>query len=269
MKDIYNFNDLIEIMEQLRSDQGCPWDREQTHESLKQYLVEETYEVLEAIDLKDNRKISEELGDVLFQVIFHAQLAKERGDFDINTIIDGVCKKMVSRHPHVFSDAHCDTASDVSNMWDKIKQKEHRLSTTSEALNSVPSNLPALMRANKVQQKAAKVGFDWDNIEDVYDKVSEELSEVKEAANQDDLAEADHVTEELGDLLFSVVNLSRFLKVHPEQALTVATNKFIQRFELVETQALKSGRNLSDMTLAEMDGLWDQAKVLLNEDDID
>lgn len=272
MSNKYNFDDLINIMTTLRSEDGCPWDKEQTHESLKQYLIEETYEVLEAIDLKDKGKIAEELGDVMLQVVFHSQIAKEKGAFDIETVIDGICRKMVNRHPHVFGDATCSTPDDVSVIWDEIKKDEKQVHSTSEILKDVPSNLPALMRAYKVQKKAAKVGFDWDDIEDVYSKVEEELQEVKEANEQLRAATStdltllqDHVSEELGDLLFAVVNLSRFVDAQPELALTSTTEKFISRFEAMESIALKEGTDFSEMSLVEMDALWDRAKKIERE----
>ena len=259
MKEKYDFNDLLEIMRRLRGKNGCPWDREQSHESLKRYFIEETYEVLEAIDLKDNKKICEELGDALLQVVFHAQIADENGNFNINDVIDGISRKMVMRHRHVFGDASADTAEDVLSLWEEIKKEEKGAKTVTHVLKDIPSNLPALMRSYKVQGKAADVGFDWDNISDVYKKVYEEIKELEEAEKEGDKA---HIEEELGDLLFAVVNLSRFLKVHPELALTATINKFIKRFEYVEERSMQKGKELKNMTLKEMDELWDEAKEM-------
>lgn len=258
MKDNYTFEELLNIMNILRSKDGCPWDREQTHETLKRYLIEECYEVIETIDLKDKDKMCEELGDVLLQVIFHSQIAKEAKTFDINDVITNICKKMISRHGHVFGETKLETAEQVLDVWEKNKKVEKGQKTQTEVLKSVPSVLPALIRAYKVQSKAAKVGFDWDNIEDVFDKIEEELIELK---NEIKLNKQKEINEEMGDLLFAVVNLSRYLKVFPELALTGTTEKFINRFEFIESEGEKMGKYLEDMTLKEMDELWDRAKI--------
>lgn len=257
-KERYNFNDLLDIMTTLRSKEGCPWDREQTHESLKKYLIEETYEVLEAIDLKDDAKMCEELGDVLLQVVFHAELGREDKRFDMGDIVDGVCKKLVSRHTHVFGDASASTPEEVLVNWEQIKKKEKGLKSQTGVLKDVPSNLPALMRSYKVQQKAAQVGFDWDNIDDVAAKVDEEIQELKDVYKSKNV---ERITDEMGDAFFALVNLSRFLKVQPELALTGTINKFIKRFEYVEKKSLESGKKLEEMSLAEMDVFWNEAKV--------
>jgi len=256
LKDLtsFDFGRLVEIMEMLRSPEGCPWDREQDHESLKQYLIEETYEVLEAIDKKDYDKLLEELGDVLLQVVFHGQIAKERGEFDILDISSRVCQKMIDRHVHIFGDVKLSTADEVVDSWEAIKKKEKGLESQTQVLRDIPSNLPALMRAYKVQKKAALVGFDWDKEEDAVEKVYEELREVIAVWKTDD---RDKIAEEIGDLLFAVVNVSRFLGVEPELALTGTIEKFIKRFEYIETKADKA---LEEMTLEEMDQLWNQAK---------
>lgn len=256
-KERYGFEDLLEIMKILRSPDGCPWDREQDHESLKKYLIEETYEALEAIDLKNPEKLCEELGDVLLQVIFHAEIAEEEGQFTIYDVIDGVSKKMVNRHEHVFGKKHADTAEDVLKLWENIKKKEKGVKSQTEVLKDVPANLPALMRSYKVQEKAAKVGFDWDNVEDAWKKINEEMEELREAYESGNMEKTE---EELGDLLFAVVNVSRFLKIQPELALTKTINKFIKRFEYIETKSSENGRKLENMTLEEMDALWEQAK---------
>lgn len=249
---------LIDIMEELRSENGCPWDREQTHESLKRYLIEETYELLEVVDIMDKRRICEELGDVLLQVVFHAQIAKENKDFDMTDVIDGICNKLIYRHPHVFGDVTANTSIEVLKNWEELKKKEKGLEDQTSVLKDVPKNLPALMRSYKVQQKAAQVGFDWENTKDVFAKIREEIDELEQAVKNNDKV---NIEEELGDVLFSVVNLSRFVKVHPELALTQSTEKFIKRFEYIENKAVQLGKNLNEMTLSEMDELWEQAKI--------
>lgn len=262
LKERYEFKDLIEIMKLLRSENGCPWDREQTHESLKKYLIEETYEVLEVVDLKDNKRLCEELGDVLLQIVFHAQIAQEDDTFDINDVITGICRKMVSRHTHVFGDAKADTPDEVLVNWEAIKKKEKGIESQTAVLKDVPSNLPALMRSFKVQQKAAQVGFDWDNVEDVFKKVEEEINELKEVFRSNNM---ERITDETGDALFAIVNLARFLKVQPELALTGTINKFINRFEYIEKSGAQVGKKLEDMTLEEMDKLWNEAKIHISE----
>ncbi|NLU52549.1 MAG: nucleoside triphosphate pyrophosphohydrolase [Clostridiaceae bacterium] len=258
----YSFKDLLDIMTRLRAPDGCPWDREQDHKSLKRYLIEESYEVLEAIDEENPDKLKDELGDLLLQVVFHAQIAKEAGTFDMDDVIDGVCKKMVSRHRHVFGDEEAQNSDDVMKIWEEVKKSEKGHKTQTQVLKDVPSNLPALMRSFKVQQKAAQVGFDWDNTEDAFKKILEETNELSQAYKQGDPA---YIEEEIGDLLFAVVNVARFLKVQPELALTATVNKFIRRFEYVETKAREQGKNLNEMTLNEMDALWDEAKSLEKE----
>jgi len=258
LKDKYEFSDLIEIMALLRSENGCPWDREQNHESLKKYLIEETYEVLEAIDLKDKNKISEELGDLLLQIVFHSQIGKENGTFDISDVITEVSRKMILRHTHVFGEDKAETADDVVNNWEAIKKKEKGISSHTGVLKDVPSNLPSLMRSYKVQQKAAQVGFDWDHVEDAFAKLEEEIQELKDVYKSNNM---ERITDELGDVLFSVVNVSRYLKIQPELALTGTINKFIKRFEYIEEESKKVGKRIEDMTLTEMDELWEKAKV--------
>lgn len=259
MKNRYTYEDLLEIMALLRGKNGCPWDREQTHESLKRYMIEETYEVLETIDRKDNARFCDELGDLLLQVIFHAQISKENGGFNMGDVIDGICRKLVSRHTHVFGDAKADTADDVVENWEEIKKKEKGLENHTGVLRDVPSNLPALMRSFKVQQKAAQVGFDWDNIDDVIAKVDEEIQELKDVYKSNNM---ERISDEMGDAFFALVNLARFLKVHPELALTGTTNKFIKRFEYIESESIRNGRQLEEMSLEEMDVLWNEAKKL-------
>jgi tetrapyrrole methylase family protein/MazG family protein len=261
-KERYSYQDLLDITAKLRAPDGCPWDREQTHKSLKRYLIEESYEVLEAIDGESPDKLCDELGDLLLQVVLHSQIAKEEGQFDMSDVVHGVSSKMVSRHRHVFGDEVAETPDDVMKIWEEVKKSEKGLDTQTQVLKGVPGNLPALMRSYKVQEKAAQVGFDWDDAKDAFLKVKEEGKELEEAYRSGDAA---HMEEELGDMLFAVVNVSRFLKIQPELALTAATNKFIRRFEYVEQKAMDNGKQLKDMSLAEMDALWDEAKELERE----
>lgn len=257
-KKRYDFEDLVKIMEKLRGPGGCPWDREQTHESLKQYLIEESYEVLEAIDEKDMNKLCEELGDVLLQVVFHSHIAMEKGRFDVIDVTDGITRKMINRHTHIFGDDVCNTADEVLGNWEEIKRKEQNHSTITDTLRHVPKHMPALMRSYKVQDKAARVGFDWDSVEDAINKINEELKEYLEVYKSEEYGK---IIEELGDLLFSVVNVCRFADVMPEFALNTATEKFIRRFEYIENRSTKDGKKLEEMTLNEMDALWNEAKM--------
>ncbi|AYD41281.1 nucleoside triphosphate pyrophosphohydrolase [Clostridium fermenticellae] len=254
---VKDFYDLLDITEILRSEKGCPWDREQTHESLKRYLIEESYEVLEAIDDKNIEELVEELGDVLFQVVFHAQIGSEDGLFDIGDVLKNLCTKMINRHPHVFGNTHADTSDEVIENWDEIKRKEQELKSYTDELKHVPKNLPALMRAEKVQRKASKVGFDWDKVDDVFDKVMEEYYEVKDAYKGKERAK---ILEEIGDLIFASVNVSRFLDIDPEFALNYTIEKFINRFAYIEANSRSRNIDMKDMTLDEMDQLWEKSK---------
>lgn len=260
LKDKYDFKDLLEIMTRLRAENGCPWDREQTHESLRIYMIEETYEVLEALDEGNMGKFCNELGDLLLQIVFHARIAEENGVFNIDDITTEICRKLISRHPHIFGDVAADTPEQVVENWEAIKKKEKKLKSQTSVLKDIPSNLPALMRSYKVQQKAAIVGFDWDNTDDVFRKIDEEIEELRDVYKSKNV---ERITDELGDALFALVNLARFLKVQPELALTGTINKFIRRFEFIEQQSQKAGRKLEEMSLAEMDKLWNEAKVQL------
>ncbi len=267
IKEKYNVNDLVLIMKLLRSENGCPWDREQTHESIRQNFIEETYEAVEAIDLNDVELLKEELGDVLLQVVFHSEMESEKGNFTMEDVADDICKKLIIRHPHVFSDTKADTAEKVLSNWDNIKMQTKSQTTQTQAMLSVSKSLPSLMRSKKIQQKAAKVGFDWDNIDGAFDKVYEEIQEVKEAYATGD---KNLCEEELGDLLFSVVNVSRFLEVDSEKSLYKACDKFIDRFSKIEQLALQRNINIKEASLEQLDALWDEAKknkyVLVTEE---
>ena len=241
----------------LRSEDGCPWDKEQTRESLKPFLVEETYEVMEAVDEGDPEKIKEELGDLLFQIIFHCQIAKENGEFNINDVIKTISDKMIKRHPHVFGKEKFETAEDVIKQWEERKKEEGKFKES--ILEGIPKGLPSLLRAQRLQARAAKVGFDWQKVEDVFEKLDEELSEFRDALSNKKQQE---IEDELGDIFFVLVNISRFVGINPEDALRKTISKFISRFRYIEMKAADAGKSLSDMTLEEMDALWDEAKKL-------
>ena len=254
-KDSYNVQDLEEIVRILRAPGGCPWDAEQTHASIRRNFLEEAYEAVEAIDEQNPEHLKEELGDVLLQVLFHARMEQEAGRFGLDDVADGICKKLIYRHPHVFGDVAVSGTGEVLTNWEELKRKEKGQATNTDALEAVARSLPALWRAEKVQKKAKKAGFDWPDISGALDKLSEELSELKQA-----VAQGTNVEEELGDLLFSAVNVSRFLKADPEDALNGAIDKFIGRFRKVEAQAAAQGRSMEGMTLEELDKLWECAK---------
>ncbi|MBD9068228.1 MAG: nucleoside triphosphate pyrophosphohydrolase [Butyricicoccus sp.] len=255
MKDKYNVNDLVRIMEILRAPDGCMWDQAQDHHSIRQNFIEETYEACEAIDDNDTDHLKEELGDVLLQVVFHTQMEKEKGVFDLNDVADGVCKKLIFRHPHIFGDVKVGSTDEILSNWDDLKRKEKKQETDTSTLESVSKSLPSLIRAQKLQKKAAKVGFDWPDVSGALDKVEEELAEVRAAigGNGD-------IEEEIGDLIFAVTNVSRFVKVDSERAAEKTCNKFVRRFADMEKQAAAEGKDLSDLTLSELDALWDKAK---------
>jgi len=254
-KKSYDFNDLVEIVRILRAPGGCPWDAEQTHESIRRNLLEEAYEVVEAIDENSPDHLKEELGDLLLQVVFHAGIAKDEGQFDLNDVADGECKKLIFRHPHVFGDVTVRSSGEVLVNWEELKRKEKGQNSYADTVDAVARSLPALWRAEKVQKKAAKCGFDWDDIDGAADKLTEEAEEFRAALK----GEGDPV-EELGDLLFAAVNAARFLKVDPEDCLHAASDKFAARFRRVEELAAAQGKKLDDMSLAEMDELWDAVK---------
>ncbi|MCX6639131.1 MAG: nucleoside triphosphate pyrophosphohydrolase [bacterium] len=247
------FRQLVAILEQLRGPDGCPWDREQTFDSLRPYLLEETYEILETIDLKKYAQLREELGDLLLHIVLQAQIAREEGLFQIDDVLAEINAKLVRRHPHVFGETKVDNTRQVLKNWESIKLEDG----DKRVLSGVPKTQPALLRAFRVQEKAAGVGFDWEKVSSVLEKVREEIDELQEAAQH---GEQERVEEEFGDLLFSLVNLARFLKVPPEEALRGTVEKFIRRFNYIEKTLLERGKEIQKSTLQEMDSLWDEAK---------
>lgn len=252
---------LMEIMYKLRSEEGCPWDREQDHHSLKPYLLEETYEVLEAIDEDDMEHLKEELGDLLLQIVFHSVIAEERGEFSFSEVVRGIADKLVRRHPHVFDSFEVKDAREVKIKWEKIKASERKGEEKKEGsiLNRVPATLPALSLAQKVQERAADVGFDWPDLKGAWDKLREELGEFAVALKTEDTS---FLEEELGDIFFALVNLARFLQIDSELSLRKAVKKFKQRFRYIEDALAAEGRRPEDSTLEEMDALWNEAKIL-------
>lgn len=255
-----SFTRLVEIMARLRGEGGCPWDREQNHVSLKPYIIEEAYEVLETIDEGDMEGLKEELGDLLLQTVFHSRLAEEAGIFNIADVLNAISDKLVRRHPHVFGESDADTSEKVLKQWKEIKKTEKPDADAKPLLErAAPAGLPALMRAMKVQEKASSVGFDWEGWSGAFDKVEEELRELRQAFEN---GEKDKVEGELGDFLFSLVNTARHLNVDAEEALRKTTAKFIRRFTHIEKRLADAGKSLADATLAEMDKLWDEAKKI-------
>jgi MazG family protein len=269
------FQRLTQIMARLRSPEGCPWDREQTFDSIRPYLLEETYEVLDAIDARDWDSLEEELGDLLLEAVFFAQMAEEAGLFSITGSLGAINAKLIRRHPHVFGTGDAKTADEVKRRWDEIKAGERQAASQGEAglteaplteaglseaslLKQVPRSLPALAEATQLTSRASGVGFDWDHIDHVLEKLDEELAELAQARAQN--APREHIEEELGDLLFVIVNLARFLKVDPEQALRKTNRKFRTRFGYVERKLREAGKTTAQATLAEMDALWEEAK---------
>ncbi len=256
-KNSYDVQDLLEIMKILRSPGGCPWDAQQTHESIKKDLIEETYEVIEAINKDDKELLCEELGDLLLQVAFHTCIEQEAGVFDFGAVSDGICKKLIERHPHVFGQVEVSGVDDVLTNWNAIKMKTKKQKTTTDSMLSVPRELPALMRATKLQKKAANIGFDWSDVSGALDKLEEEIAELRQAIENSD---GENMTEELGDVLFSAVNVSRFIKTDAEEALTAASDKFLSRFTVVEKLADERGIDMKSASLDVLDALWDEAK---------
>jgi tetrapyrrole methylase family protein/MazG family protein len=254
-KTQYGFEDLCAVMEVLRSEEGCPWDREQNHESIRDNFIEETYEVIEAIDTSDPVLLREELGDVMLQIVFHARMEEENGGFNVNDVCNDVCKKLIHRHPHVFGDVTVGSSSEVLDVWNEIKNEENQRNTMTSKLRAIPPMLPALMRAEKVGKKAKC--FDFADAESVRSKLDEELREVDEAVLEGSF---DAIEEELGDLLLTITSLCRKLHVSPEAALKKATDKFIDRFETLENETVLRGIDMENATMEVLDGVWDEIK---------
>ncbi|NLU23385.1 MAG: nucleoside triphosphate pyrophosphohydrolase [Clostridiales bacterium] len=255
-KETYSFEDLREIIRLLRSPDGCPWDKVQTHASLRRGMLEEAYEAVEAIDLNDPDLLCEELGDVLMQVVFHASLEEDAGRFTMDDIADHVVKKLLFRHPHVFGQAVADTPQEVLVSWDQLKRQEKGQNSTADAMDAVARSLPGLWRAEKIQGKAAKAGFDWPDVAGALDKLDEETRELREA-----VAVGESVEEELGDVLFAAVKVGRFAHIDPEAAIAGTCEKFIRRFRFVEEALCNSGRSMEDMPISQLNHLWDKAKL--------
>lgn len=257
-KNSYNINDLIEIVRILRSENGCPWDREQDHHSVRYEFLEETCEVLEAIDKEDAELLREELGDVLLQVVFHAQMENEKGSFDFDDVANDICKKLIVRHPHVFGEVKVENSEEVLKNWDNIKQKTKGQETYTETLTSVASTYPALIRAQKVTKRAKRAGMDFRTAEDAMERLESEVGELREVMDNTD---KEKITDELGDLLFSCVNVARHLGVNSEEALTLACDKFIRRFAAVEEMVRLDGLDMPTLSIETLDTYWDKAKT--------
>lgn len=251
------FKSLVEVIATLRGENGCPWDREQTHTSLKSTLIEETYETVEAIDSAQPDKLKEELGDLLLNIMLQAQIAAENRDFDIYDVIDTLTEKLIRRHPHVFGDVNVENSDDVVKNWEAIKKEEAGNEDRESILDGIPIALPALLRGQKIQKRAARVGFDWDHIQDVISKVDEELAEVKESLKKNQQAE---IEMEIGDLLFAIVNLCRFVELQAEETLRKSNRKFIQRFKRMEKILEKQGKDISEQSLSTLDEIWEEVK---------
>ena len=248
---------LIKITDTLMGEDGCPWDKVQTRESLKPYLVEETYEVLDALDANDPEKIKDELGDLLYQILFHSKISSLTGEFDFRDVIDNLSEKMVRRHPHVFKEGELNTPDQVVKQWEEIKRNEKNQANQKSILDNIPKNLPSLLRAQKLQKKAAKEGFDWDQISDVFDKLDEEIGEFKEAVLKKKSAD---IQNEIGDMIFVITNIAKCYKIDAEEALRSTNNKFIKRFQYIEQKIKAKGKTLKDSPLEEMERYWQEAK---------
>lgn len=260
-KDRYDINDLISIVTLLRQPGGCPWDREQTHTSIKKNFIEETYEVIEAINKESTEGLQEELGDVLLQIALHCEMEREKGSFDFADVCNDICQKLIIRHPHVFGEVKADNCEEALLSWDAVKARTKGRKNQSQSMQSIPLELPALMRAQKVQSRAAKAGFDWDSADGAFDKIQEEINELKCAITHGSQSD---IEDEFGDILFSCVNVARFIKVDSEEALKGATDKFISRFALVEKAAQEQNISMKDASIEELDKLWDNAKEILS-----
>lgn len=271
MKSKDSIQKLIEIMEVLRSERGCPWDREQTHESIAQNLLEEAYEVYEAIVKKSDEHLKEELGDLLLQVVFHSQIASERKAFDIYDVAEAIVEKLIRRHPHVFGSEKVDTSQEVLYKWEELKKKEKNYAEEMHTLDSVPKSMPGILYAYSVQKKASRLGFDWEHASHVLAKLEEELQELKESYEKHLKGEAskEEVEEELGDVLFAAINFSRLAKLDPEASLRKVTEKFVDRVKYVEMLAQKEGLDLKKASIEELDKLWDSAKIHLSKNNLE
>tara|TARA_B100000315_G_C14590873_1_gene595681 strand:+ start:2649 stop:3476 length:828 start_codon:yes stop_codon:yes gene_type:complete len=266
LKPDVSFEELLGTVATLRGENGCPWDKRQTHETLRPYLLEETHEVLEAIETQDVHSLREELGDLLLQVLLHAQLASEEGAFTIAEVLTDLNAKLLRRHPHVFQDGAATTEQDLSNQWDAIKRQEKSTQKDHSVLGTVPKTMPALFRSFKLQKCAAKTGFDWKSVDDVWKKLDEEIKELSQAQLEEkNIKRLRRVEEELGDVLFTVVNLGRFIGVNPELALKGANDRFVDRFHYIEQKINASGLDIKNMTLDDLDLLWKQAKQALEK----
>lgn len=246
------FQKLVDLVEKLRRE--CPWDKKQTNLSIKNNLIEEAYELLETIEENDNNKMIEELGDVLLQVVFHSQIKKDENQFDITTVIDNLIDKLIKRHPHVFGDKKLDSEEEVLNQWYKIKEKEK-----TSILEGIPKRMPAILRALKIQNRMTKVGFDWENINQVWEKLYEEINELKNAKTKEEQLH------EIGDLLIAVINLARFMNIDPEEALNLANDRTVNRFNYIQQKAKEKGKKLEELTLQEMENFWQEAKNIEKE----
>lgn len=261
-KEHHDYDSLTDLIRLLRCEWGCPWDKEQTHASIRRDLIEETYEVIEGIDNDDAHLMCEELGDLMMQVVFHTDIENDAGRFTPTDVFDGIVKKMIHRHPHVFGDVRAETSEKVLDNWDKIKSSEKKRSTVSSKMDAVPPSLPALMRAQKLGKTAAKVGFDFDSAADAFSKIAEESAEVYEAMAE---GEHTHIAEELGDLLFAVVNVCRLSGIDAEEALERSNKKFAARFGMLEDALRAQNRDFSDCSVEEMNEIWDEIKVKVGE----
>lgn len=261
-KDVYNMDDLIKLVAVLRAPGGCPWDIKQTHESIRKNFIEETYEVIEAINKNDTAGLREELGDILLQVALHSQMESEKGTFNFNDVANDICQKLIVRHPHVFGNMSAENEREALSNWDAVKLKTKSMKKQSEAIMKVPREFPALMRAQKIQQKAAKAGFDWDDISGAVEKLYEEINELKCALAENN---SENIEDEFGDILFSCVNVSRFIGVDSEEALTGATDKFVNRYLIVEKLAEEKNIDMKTASIEELDVLWNKAKIIIAE----
>jgi tetrapyrrole methylase family protein/MazG family protein len=260
LKERYDINDLVQLIKVLRAPGGCPWDRKQTYTSIRKNFIEETYEVIEAINKDDTDLLREELGDVLLQIMLHVEVEREKGTFDFDDVVNELCQKLVIRHPHVFGEEVAKDSFEALGKWDEVKLQTKGMKKQSESMLKVPREFPALMRAQKIQQKAAKAGFDWDDLSGAVDKLYEEINELKIALDQGNQPD---IEDEFGDVLFSCVNISRFIDVDSEEALTSSTDKFLSRYLIVEKLAEEQGIDMKNSSIETLDLLWDEAKKII------